>query len=111
VQCSFANRRLQKECGSKRELQRSHGIACAKRLLTRFADLEAAENLEQMRRLPGKCHELDGDRVGQLALLLPDGKRLVIEPDIDPVPKRVDGGLDWTGVDAIRIVEISDYHD
>jgi len=111
VQCSFVNRRLQKKCGAKRELQRSHGAACAKKLLTRFADLEAAENLEQMRTLPGKCHVLDGDRVGQLAMLLPDGKRLVIEPDVDPIPKKDDGGLDWSRVDAIRIVEICDYHD
>lgn len=64
-----------------------------------------------MRTLPGKCHELDGDRVGQLAMLLPDRKRLVIEPDADPIPKKDDGGLDWSRVDAIRIVEICDYHD
>lgn len=64
-----------------------------------------------MRGLPGRCHELDGDRAGELALGLLDGKRLIFEPDADPVPEKEDGGLDWLGVEAIRLLEITNYHD
>lgn len=42
---------------------------------------------------------------------LAGGKRLVFEPDQDPVPKKEDGGLDWARVTAITVVEIGDYHD
>lgn len=111
MRVSFGNRQLEKLCESKRGLQRSHGTACAKKLLTRFADLEAAGSLEQMRGLPGRCHELNGDRAGELALALPDGKRLIFEPDADPLPTKEDGGLDWSGVEAIRLLAIADYHD
>jgi proteic killer suppression protein len=36
--------------------------------------------------------------------------RLIFEPEHDPIPKRADGGLDWSAVTAIRILEIADTH-
>lgn len=111
MQISFAKRRLQKTCEEHQSLQKEHGVACAKRVAARLADLEAASNLEDFRHLPGGCHELDGDRDGQLALKLPDGKRLVIRPSANPAPTNEDGGLDWSSVDAIEVVEIVNYHD
>jgi proteic killer suppression protein len=107
---SFATRRLKKTCDSKKELQRAHGKACAKKTMRRLADLEAAATLEAVRNLPGRCHELDGDRKGQLALDLASGKRLILEPADHPPPVNEHGGLDWERVGAIRIVEIIDYH-
>lgn len=111
MKVSFANRQLERLCESGRKLQRTHGAACTKKLLTRFADLEAAASLEQMRGLPGRCHELGADRDGELAIDLAGGKRLILEPDGDPPPEKEDGGLDWTKVDAVRLVEIVDYHE
>ena len=110
MQISFGKRRLQKTCEEHRALQREHGAACAKRVASRLADLEAASSLEDFRHLPGGCHELDGDRDGQLALKLPDGKRLVIRPTADQLPVTDDGGLDWSAVESVEIVEIVDYH-
>lgn len=111
MQISFAKRKLQKTCEEHRLLQKEHGVACAKRIAVRIADLEAASCLEVFRNLAGGCHELDGDRNGQLALKLPDGKRLVIKPTDDPPPALAEGGLDWTAVEAIEIIDIVDYHD
>lgn len=110
MEISFAKRSLQKTCESHRSLQKKHGTSCATKISSRLADLEAASSLEEFRNLPGGCHELDGDRAGQLALKLPDGKRLIIKPSADPVPTKNDGGLDWTAVDAIVVIEIVDYH-
>jgi plasmid maintenance system killer protein len=107
---SFANRKLQKECEWTSALTRAHGKAGARKLMARLADLAAAASLEEMRQLPGRCHELSGDRKGQLAIDLTGGKRLVFEPAADPPPQKEDGGLDWEAVDAIRIIEIIDYH-
>ena len=53
---------------------------------------------------------MDGDRKGQLALKLPDGKRLIIAASENPAPTKDDGGLDWSSVEAIDVVEIVDYH-
>lgn len=110
MQISFAKRRLQKTCEEHRLLQKDHGEGCAKKIAARLADLRAASSLEAFRHLPGGCHELSGDREGQLALRLPDGKRLIMRPSDNPAPAKDDGGLDWSAVEAIEIVEIVDYH-
>lgn len=107
---SFATSKLQKLCESERALTRAHGKARARRIKARLADLIAAASLEEMRQLPGRCHELSGDRQGQLAIELPDGKRLIIAPAADPPPTREDAGLDWPAVNAIQVIEITDYH-
>ena len=78
--------------------------------MARLADLEASATLAEMAELPGHCHELAGDRAGQLALDLAGGKRLVFEPAANPSPLKKDGGLDWSKVEAVRILEITDYH-
>lgn len=106
---SFASNPLKKQCESQR-LQRAHGQACARKAMARLADLDAAACLDDMRSLPGRCHELSGNRAGQLAIELADGKRLVIEPVNNPPPRKADDGLDWTKVDAIRILEIANCH-
>jgi len=110
LQISFAKRKLQKTCEELRSLQKEHGDGCAKKIAARLADLRAAGSLEDFRHLPGGCHELDGDRKGQLALKLPDGKRLIIAASENPAPTKDDGGLDWSSVEAIDVVEIVDYH-
>ena len=70
----------------------------------------AAETLEDMRLLPGRCHELTGDRAGQLALDLDHLYRLIFMPFHDPIPTKADSGLDWTAVTAVVIVGVEDYH-
>jgi len=108
MEVSFATSKLKKICESQKELQRTHGEACAKRIMQRLADLRAAPSLEEMRALPGGCHELKGDRAGQLALELPDGKRLVFEPA--PKPTGRGPRLDWRTVDSVCVAAIEDYH-
>lgn len=107
---SFANQKFQRECESRKALTRTHGQAGARKVMARLADLAAAASLEEMRRLPGRCHELSGDRKGQLAIDLSGGRRLVFEPAATPIPTKSDGGLDWSAVDAVRVLEITDYH-
>lgn len=63
-----------------------------------------------MRTLPGRCHELTGDRKGELAVDLRGPYRLVFEPADNPPPVKEDGGLDWRRVTAVRILEVEDYH-
>lgn len=92
-------------------MRATFGKPLAERLQQRLAELKAAETLEDISRLPpARCHELSQDRKGQLAVDLAHPKRLIFEPDHNPVPRRSDGGLDWANVTAIRVIEIIDYH-
>jgi proteic killer suppression protein len=84
-----------------------------KLIRTRLDELADAENLEVMRSIPqSHCHELKGSRKGQLAVNLDQGHRMTFEPANEPVPRKADGGLDWSRITAIRILQLAeDYHD
>jgi proteic killer suppression protein len=110
VEIEFGTTKLQKLCSSERNLRRLLGDVCARKVRAHLMSLRAAEMLDEFRSLPGRCHELSGERSGQLALVLPDGKRLIFEPADNPAPTKPDGGLDWAGVRSVRLVEIADYH-
>src|SRR5437016_1229791 len=110
VELTFATARLQRLFESQRELRRTHGDKCAKKLMTRLADLRAASTLAEFRRLPGRCHELHGNRRGQLALELEGGKRLIFSPSESNI-HRAGRGLDWALVEAVCVLEVVDYHD
>ncbi len=110
MEISFANRKLQKLCESEKELRRAFGNNCVKKVMRRLSELGAAVTLEDMRNLPGHCHELSGDRDGRLAIELDAGRRLVIMPtDGWPIEKK-DGACVWGEISAVRVLEIVDYH-
>jgi len=110
VDVLFITEKLQKQLSSQRNLQRKWGDAGAKRVTLRLQQLAAAVTLEDMRELPGRCHELVGDRDGELAVDVHQGHRLIFRPTDDPPPEKDDGGLDWGQVESITITEIVDYH-
>lgn len=106
----FASERLRDECNDTRKLTKQYGKQGAKRLRQRLDNLDAVANLADARSLPGKLHELVGDRKGQLAMTVDGAKRLILEP-VDPEhARKPDGGLDWSRVTAIRILDVEDYH-
>ncbi|MFW6171672.1 MAG: type II toxin-antitoxin system RelE/ParE family toxin [Planctomycetota bacterium] len=111
MEIHFASRKVQKLCNSEREMRAKLGPRNAKLLGRRLAELKAAVTLEDIRRVPpARCHELGQDRKGQLAVDLVHPKRLTFKPDHTPIPRKKDGGLDWSQVTAIVIVEVVDYH-
>jgi proteic killer suppression protein len=77
----------------------------------RLKDLADAGNLAVMRTIPAsRCHELTGERKGELAVNVSGNYRLIFEPNHDPIPKKEDGGLNWEEVTKIQINAIEDYH-
>jgi len=106
----FADKRLEKDSNDHRLLVKRHGEVQAKKIEQRLTDLSAAQNLEVMRTLPGRCHELTGDLKGCLAVDLVHPYRLLFEVASDPVPVKPDGGLDWPLVTEIKIIRIENYH-
>ena len=111
MEISFAASKFQKLCNNESKLRGQYGPECAEKLQRRLASFAAAECLEDLRHLPQmRCHELTGDRKGQLAVDLEHPKRLIFVPDHEPLPKLPSGALDWRLVTKIQVVEIVDYH-
>lgn len=107
----FRTAKLGKELTEEKQLEKKHGTRRAALLRRRLASIAATNNLEDLRALPqARPHELAGNRDGQLAVDLDQPYRLIFEPANDPVPRKSDGGLDWTQVTAVRILEVVDYH-
>lgn len=114
MEIRFAARKLEKECNEQRLLKRKHGERRAKLIANRLAVLRESKALSDIGppyRGPYRCHELTGDRRGQLSIDLDHPYRLLFVPDHDPAPQREEGGLDWRKVTAIVIVEIADTHE
>lgn len=111
VDILFKDQKLEKVCNDESLLIRKYGPVCARRIRRRFDQLRSAENLAALRVLPQvRCHELKGNREGTLAVDLEQPYRLIFEPASDPIPRKLDGGLDWNEVTAIRILSVEDYH-
>ncbi len=110
MEITFKNNSLQKTFNSEKELIRQYGKNCARKIISRLDDLEAAVNLEVFKKLPGRCHELKGNKKGQLSLDVEHPFRLIFEPSNEGIKKKDDDGLDWSSVNAVRIINIEDTH-
>ena len=111
VDIAFRSAKLRDLCSKEKEMTRRLGTETAARLKRRLAELQAADALEDLRSVPSaRCHELAGGRKGQLALDLGLGRRLVVESEENPPPRKPNGGLDWEAVTSIVVVEVVDYH-
>lgn len=94
-----------------KKLVRRHGAQRAKLIRRRLDDLRAAPNLEMMRKLAGRCHELRGDRDFEISVDLDGPYRLILYPAHNPIPLKPDLGLDWTKVTALLVKEVVDTHE
>jgi plasmid maintenance system killer protein len=107
----FKTRKLQKVCNDHKLLVRRYGPRRAKLIRRRLDDLHAADVLADISSLPqARCHQLIDDREGQLSVDLDHPYRLVFEPANDPLPVKPDGGLDWTKVTVVMIIDVEDTH-
>jgi len=112
VRISFRNADLHGLCNGDKLLRKRFGEKGRKKIRQRLDEFDAADNLAVIGRLPGpRCEELKGNRAGTLSVRVHDGYRIIFVPDHDPVPRKDDGGLDWSVITAIRIEAIEDYHD
>ena len=105
VEVRFDDRRLRDLVASQRDLVRRFGEPCARKIGQRLQQLRVAETLADLRLMAGRCHQLNGDLAGCLALDLVHPLRLVFEPSDPP-----DGPLDWAAVRAVIVLDIVDYH-
>jgi len=106
---AFQSEKLRKVCNDSKKMIKAYGSDRAKKIRQRLDELRDARTLADMRTLPAaRCHELAGDRDGQLSVDISHPYRIVFSP-VDPKLKDA-GGLDWERVTAITIEDIVDYH-
>jgi len=109
MEINFKHKKLKDLCEQAQLAQRNLGSKMARKLQARLADLLAAPSVAELPQAD-RPHPLKGDRAGEFALDLVHPKRLVFEPDHNPVPRKDDGGIDWSRVTRVCIIWIGDYH-
>lgn len=87
-----------------------NGRKRAKLFITRLNALLDAVTLEDVRHVPGKFHELTGDRKGQWSCDLGHPYRLIFTPQEVPIPINDHGQYIWLEITSVEIIEIVDYH-
>jgi plasmid maintenance system killer protein len=108
VEITYANRKLEKELTSEKEMSRQLGHVATK-LKLRLFTLRAVSNLDLVpKHPPDRCHELIGSRKGTFTVDLSPNWRLVFKPD--PMVQRPDGGIDLAAVTRVQILSIEDTH-
>ncbi len=107
----FKSRKLQKICSESAKSRKQLGARCAQKLQQRMMELKAAGTLADISHLPPpRCHELSGNRAGQVSVDIEHPYRLLFIVANDPPPEMESGGLDWNGVTEIEIIGIVDTH-
>ncbi len=107
VDVLFSDMGLKRTCESEPALRRAYGPKGAQVVMRRLSDLQAAETLEDFRRLPGACKEWDGAGPGHLELEVGGGK-LVFAPAAERANHDGDRVGPWTEIKAIKVIEIVD---
>ena len=110
MKITFRDRKLEKLANDDRKRLAAMGKKRSDRFNLRMVDLMQAENLEDVRHLPGNFHELTSPRKGQWACDLDQPYRLIFTPHEDPIPTDADGKYIWVEILGVEIIEIVDYH-
>ena len=108
---AFLTRKLERTFNSADALRKAYGTRMTRVIMKRLAVLKAARALALVPTNPPEPrHQLRGDRDEQFAVDLVHPRRLVFEPNHEPLPRRDDGGIDTEQVTAITIIDVVDYH-
>jgi plasmid maintenance system killer protein len=111
MEVSFQNKKLEKLLTTEKEILKTYGPDNGKRIQRKLIQLAAVANLEELSQLPAtRLHPHAGNRKGLLSLDVKHPFRLMIKPDYESPPLKADGGLDWSAVRKVKIVEIIDPH-
>lgn len=107
----FETKKMDNEFNAQKLLIRNRGNEQAKKIMIRKSQLESADNMEQLRNIPGHYHALTGNLHGKFAVDLDGPHRLIFEPNESPLPELPAGGLDWSKVTKVTILGVLNYHE
>ena len=107
---TFSDKKLEKLANDDRRMLKELGKIRAEKLRLRLYQLRNAQNLEEVKILPGRYHELTGNRKGQWACDLDQPYRLIFKPQEKPIPTDPDGKYNWFEIKGVEVIEIDNYH-
>jgi toxin HigB-1 len=110
MQITFSDKKLGLLANNPQKCQKEMGAIRFKLFNRRLMDLSIALTLEDVRHLPGRYHELKGDRKGQWACDLDHPYRMVFRPKQSPIPTDADGRYIWLEILGVEILGIFNYH-
>ena len=106
MQVVYADKELARCAGERAYAVRKMGQRRADVYMERLNDLRGAANLDDLKDVPGRYHELTGNRAGQWACDLDHPYRLIFKPVLNS-----DGNVIGLIVEqTVSILEIVDYH-
>lgn len=108
MKISFVSERIENLCRQSKLATKALGAEAAKKLQRRLSELFAATVVSDL--TSGRAHPLQYDRLGEFALDLHKGKRLIFRPTRQPPPQKKDGSIDWSQISEITITSAEDYH-
>ena len=107
MEVRYADPDLRDLCADERALCREYGAEGANKVGTRLAALRAAESIDDLMQMPGRCHPLKGHYYQDcFAFRLHAGWRMVFRPMTEE--ERSEAGI--PDEIAALVVEIIDYH-
>lgn len=110
MKVTFSDKKLKRLAENGRKRVKELGFIRAKLFRQRIDDMEAVDNLQEAKCLPGHYHELSADRKGQWACDLDQPYRLIFVPHDIPLDEDGTGHCQWVEITAVEIIEIVNYH-
>jgi proteic killer suppression protein len=108
----FSSNKLKGQCQCFDEAQKAFNKTAAKKLIQRLLEMKAAPSLKDLSSLPPiRCHPLTGNKTGRFAVNVNEKIRIVFEPICDNKAYDDKGGLDYSKVVAVKIIEVVNYHE
>jgi len=107
MQVVYADKELARCAGDKAYAVRKMGERRAEVYMERLSDLRGAATLDDLKGVPGRYHELAGNRAGQWACDLDHPYRLIFKPILNSFGNVIGLLVEQT----VSILEIVDYHE
>ena len=106
MQVVYADKELARCAGDKAYAVRKMGQRRADAYMDRLNDLRGAATLEDLKGVPGRYHELTGNRAGQWACDLDQPYRLIFKS----TNKGPAAQIVWANERIAKMLEIVNYH-
>ena len=102
LQLSFANPQIRELCECRAAAEKALGNRAARLLRARLADLCAADKISEV--VAGSPKRTGR---GTLVIALYPPHKLVLEPAMNPIPKRNDGKPDWDAIECFCVTGLN----
>lgn len=110
MELSFKTRKLEKSLTTDKGLYKSYG-KLAKKIKQRINQLESADNLEIVSKLPVlRLHQYKGKDKGTWSIDIQENWRILFIVNQDPIPTNEDESVDKKAITMIRIESVVDPH-